>query len=60
MMTREEQIAFMEGCQDRLRGYVSNWMRDPFFRGAFHHRREEPQDPAPSDNHEQTDARRFG
>jgi hypothetical protein len=59
-MTREEQIAFMEGCQERIRGYVSNWMRDPFFRGAFHHRREEPQDPAPPDDQEQTQTRRFG
>jgi hypothetical protein len=60
MMTREEQIAFMEGCQGRVRSYVSNWMRDPFFRGAFHHHREEPQDPAPSDDQDQSEQRRFG
>lgn len=57
-MTREEQIAFMEGCQQRLRGYVSNWMRDPFFRGAFHYRRDEAPAPPPSPENEQVQRER--
>jgi hypothetical protein len=60
MMTREEQIAFMEGAHARLDGYVSKRMRDPFFRGAFSHRREETQDPPPEDTHAQATARKFG
>lgn len=60
MMTREQQIALMENCQERIRGYVTNWLRDPLFKGAFHHRREEPQEPTPADQQEQSHNRRFG
>ena len=61
MMKREEQIAFMENCQQRLRGYVSNWMKDPFIRGAFHYRREDAPKIPPADNSGQAEPeRKFG
>lgn len=49
MMNREEQIGFMEGCQERVRGYVTSWLRDPLFRDAVHRRRPEPVAPEPDE-----------
>lgn len=37
-MTREQQIEFMTNCQDRIRGYVANWMDKPFFKDVFRRR----------------------
>lgn len=48
-MNREEQIGFMEGCQERVRGYVTSWLRDPLFRDAVHRRRPEPVAPEPDE-----------
>lgn len=42
MKNKEQQIEFMEKCQERIQGYVASWMRRPFFREAFRHRSEEP------------------
>ena len=60
MMKREDQISFMEGCQERVRGYVASWLRDPLFREALHRGPVSP-DPAPAD-HDSTDepARKYG
>ncbi len=61
MMNREEQIKFMEQCQERVQGYVASWLRDPLFRQAVYRRCIEPDKPRPSDDCEDKPlARKFG
>jgi hypothetical protein len=60
MMTREEQIAFMEGCQERLRGYMSNLMQYSPFRAALRYHQQEQEDPPTTDTPRKESSRRFG
>ena len=42
MMSREDQIKFMENCQTRVEAHVQGWLRDPKVRAALHNPPPEP------------------
>jgi len=60
MMKREEQIEFIKGCEERVRGYVGAWLRNPLFREALHRPCGQPGTHDPNDEPEQTPMRRYG
>jgi hypothetical protein len=64
-MTRDEQIAFMEGRRERVRGYVSDCMQYPAVRSALRYHDLElagtgDQETAASDNNPPSEHRRMG
>lgn len=50
-MDRNAQIEFLQNCEDRVRSYVSRWVRDPAVHEAIHRKPVRPTNDGDHDGH---------
>ena len=59
-MDRKAQIEFLQNCEDRVRSYVSRWLRDPAVHEAVHRKPMNPTNDGDDQHHIDERPRKYG